>query len=76
VSTNPKILNRAAQTKFFRFFAFMLNISDSERFISSSAVWGLIIIPLASALFIYGRHGLTRSFFELLPAAAAYIISL
>jgi hypothetical protein len=75
-SANPKIFNRTVQTKSFRFLAFMLNIRDSERFISSSAVWGLIIIPLASALIIYGRHGLTRSFFELLPAAAAYIISL
>lgn len=75
-SANPKIFHRIVQTKPFRFITFMLNIRGSERFISSSVAWGLIIIPLACTLIIYGRHGLTRSFFELLPVAAAYIISL
>ncbi len=74
-STRPAILNRAVKTKFFRFISFMLNIKDNELFISSSAIWGLIIVPVAAVFIVYGGNGPGRSFFELLPAAAAYIIS-
>lgn len=74
-SAGRMILDRAVDTKFFRFLSFMLNIGDSQRFVSSSALWALIIIPVVAVLITYGSSGAGRTVFELLPAAVGYIIS-
>ena len=74
-SARPDFLIRAGKTKFFKFFSFMLNIGDSERFIASSIMWGLIIVPAAAVLFVYGSNGAVRTLFELLTVTVAYIIA-
>lgn len=72
-ASGKAILDRIIGTKFFRFVTFMLNIKDNDRFMSSSALWVLIIVPFAAVVIAYGSSGIGRTVFELLPVAVGYI---
>ncbi len=76
ISRDILLLKRMGATKFVRFVTFMLNIRESERFISSLAVWGLIVVPAAVTVIVYGRFSIERVIFELIPMATAYIVPL
>lgn len=72
-SAGTKIWDRVVSKRFFKFISFMLNIRDNDQFFSSSALWTLIIIPVAAVFIVYGGSGIGRTVFELLPVAVGYI---
>ncbi|MGI6668676.1 MAG: hypothetical protein ACOX4M_04420 [Acetivibrionales bacterium] len=72
----PPFASGISKTRTARFVSFMLNIRDFEYFAAKTAAWLLAVVPLASGIFLFARHGILRLLFELLPLAAAYAISL
>lgn len=73
---SPAFISRVANTKPFRFMAFMLKIENGSSFSSSVLAWLIILIPMLTALLIYMEQGVLRALFEILPVVMAYIFSL
>lgn len=71
----PRFILNISKSGTTGFLAFMLNIDDGARFLARAAAWSLMLAPMTVGVFIYGKYGVLRVLYELLPVAAGYIIS-
>lgn len=72
----PKFAIKASVLKPVKFLSFMLNLGDAAYSASAFVAWIIALLPVLAAFFIFIRHGIYRTAFEMIAAIIIYSVAL